>query len=191
MNIVCDNLDKSNASIKVYFMFSDIGPETSYRIVLRFLKGTTAKFLSNYELADERDYYRWLAKNKVSKKKVIYLKKQASKVHNYLNSLGSQKRPPKVSTLKKYLQLCRSNKTSMLFDNVCPHFMTSMWYIWASYEEILTKMTSGGDLSYPKVFTNIAKNLIAAVIHHEAFLKTSNFVNQLANAKKTFNILLR
>jgi hypothetical protein len=175
-------------------MFSDVGPETSYRIVLRFLKGVTTKFLNNYSLADEQDYYKWLAKNRVSKKKIMLLKKLTSRVHNYLNSLGSQKKPPKYCTLQKYLKLCRSNKTSLIFDNVCPHFMTSMWYIWDSYEQLLTKMTSGGDLSYPsysEVFTKIIKNLIAAVIHHEAFLKTSNFVNQLANAKKTFDILLR
>lgn len=179
-------------------MFSDVGPETSYRVVLHLLKGATTKFLDNYLMSDALLYYKWLSQNKISGERVKYLKKITSKIHRYLNSLGSNKKPPKISTLQRYLRLCRNNRTSLMtLDNVCLHFISSVWYVFSSYEQILLKMASGDKLnilypSYPEVFLQISKNLIAAVIHHEAFInKTSTFVDQLANTKKTFDILLK
>lgn len=177
-------------------MFSDVDQETSYRIVLRFLKGIAPKFVDNYHLPDNSQYYRWLSRHRISHKKILSLKKTIAKIHKYLNSLGSGKKPPRYSTLSKYLQLCRINKASLCLDTNCLHFITSLWYLFHCYEQILAKMVSGDALnvicpSYPEIFTQISKNLIAAVIHHEVFLQNPSFADQLGNAKKTFDILLR
>jgi len=172
-------------------MFSDVGPETSYRVVLRLLKGVTSKLLDNYALPNGVIYYKWLSNQKITRKKILGLKKTTSQLHKYLNSLGSKK-PPRYATLCKYLRLCRDNKTTLCLDVMCLHFTTSLWYIFSAYEQILSKMVSGDVISYPEMFTQISKNLITTTIHHEVFLnKTATFTDQLANTKKTFAILLR
>lgn len=173
-------------------MFSAAGLEVSYRIILLMLKGVTSKLLDNYALSDDLIYYKWLGDQRIPRKKILKLKKVMSRLHRYLNSLGSKKKPPKYTTLCKYLNLCRDTKAVLCLEGMCLHFTTSLWYVLSSYEQILTKMVSGSKANYPEIFTSISKNLIITTIHHEAFLnKVSSFADQLNNTKKTFDILLR
>src|SRR3990172_1919599 len=100
-------------------MFSAIVPETGYRIILRLLKGVTTKLLNNYLLPNDTTYYAWLSQNKIQKK-VFLLKKVTFKIHKYANSLNSKRKPPKISTLQKYLNLCRAHKAILVCqENVC------------------------------------------------------------------------
>jgi len=173
-------------------MYLDLGPETSYRITLRLIRGVGAKLAENYLLEGDIDYYSWLStrdQKKESYKLVMNLKKTISKLHRYLNSLGSTKKLPRYVTLYKYALKCREAKVSLL-HLTCFHLMTSAWYLLSSYEKILLKMLHKNLDSYSEIFKTIAKDLVAASIHHEAFLGNSNFLDQLANTKKTFAILL-
>jgi hypothetical protein len=168
-------------------MFTDVNPEQGYRVTLRLIRGVTSKLVENYQLTGI-DHYKFLKKKNLYKT-IIDLKCITLRLHRYLNSLGSNKRPPKYTTLRKYLLKCKEVKVSLLYLT-CYHLMSSAWYILSAYEQLLLKMLRESEESYSDIYAKISKGLVAAVMHHEAFIDNLHFSDQLANTKKTFDILL-